>query len=185
MVRIYTRGGDKGQTGLRGGSRVPKDDPRIEAAGDIDELNACLGLARASLKDHPEVDDIIQGVQHELFILGAEIASPLAGKTWRPENLIEERHIKRLEDQIDSFYKPFKALNTFVLPAGGLAGAALHLARTTARRAERAITRLSAAHEVRPEVKAYINRLSDLLFAMALSMNRAEGVEEIHPDYSR
>ncbi len=186
MSRIYTRGGDRGETGLRGGARVPKSDSRIEASGDLDELNACLGIARAEMSPAMhDLAEVVERIQHELFILGAEIASSLTPGEKPPAQHILPRHIQRLEADIDHFYAPFKDLNTFVLPSGGRAGSHLHLARTIARRAERALSHLSKTHPVREEVMSYVNRLSDALFALALSANRADSFTESHPDYTR
>jgi cob(I)alamin adenosyltransferase len=186
MTRIYTRGGDKGETGLRGGHRVPKSDPRIVATGDIDELNACLGVARAELGGPLEpLREILERIQHELFILGSELATTMEPGQAPPAHRIGQDHIQRLESDIDHFYEPFKDLNTFVLPGGGRVGACLHLARTVARRAERSISQLTERHQVRKEIQSYVNRLSDTLFALALAANHLEGMAEIHPDYTR
>jgi cob(I)alamin adenosyltransferase len=183
MTRLYTKQGDKGETGLLGGGRVPKDDLRIETLGQLDELNVCLGLAQAHLgSEMPPVVEILERVQHELFILASEIAST-GGKI--PERHIEARHISRLEAEIDMLTEPVEGVNHFVLPRGGLGGCQVHMARTLARRAERAMRRLHREHPLRNEVLAYINRLSDMLFAMALSVNREQGITEVSPDYTR
>ena len=187
MSRIYTRGGDRGETGLRGELRVAKSDPRIEATGEIDELNATLGVARAEMGEPmKELREIVERMQHELFILGAELASaPPPEGTASTAPQIAKRHTARLEADIDRFYAPFVGLNTFVLPGGGRVGSRLHLARTVARRAERSLVRLSKEHPVRPEVLVYLNRLSDTLFSLALAANLIEKYREIHPDYTR
>lgn len=184
MARLYTRVGDKGETGLKGGIRVPKDDERIAANGDLDELNALLGVVQASmgpeLKPLPE---ILERVQHELFILGQEVTD-VEGTPQRKYQ-IEDRHVARLEAEIDTIFEPFRSLNLFVLPRGSVVGAHLQLARTVARRAERSLRTLHSRFPLREPPLAYINRLSDLLFAMALQVNHLQGVAEIHPDYSK
>jgi cob(I)alamin adenosyltransferase len=183
MTRLYTRQGDKGETGLTGGARVPKDDLRIEVLGQIDELNVCIGLAQVYMgTEMVPVVEILERVQHELFILAAEISSS-GGKT--PEHRIEERHVARLEAEIDMLTEPFKAIDHFVLPRGKLPGCYVHLARCVARRTERTMRRLHREHPLPNEVLAYINRISDMLFAMALAVNRLQGVIEVTPDYTR
>jgi cob(I)alamin adenosyltransferase len=140
-MRIYTRTGDTGETGLIGGQRVPKDDPRVEAYGTVDELNAVLGVARGYLRDQHELDALLERIQNELFDIGAELASP-------PERAaqfqtIEERHIRAMEEAIDRFEEELPPLRQFILPGGTQAAAYLHLARTVCRRAERQVVRLS------------------------------------------
>jgi cob(I)alamin adenosyltransferase len=162
---------------------VPKDDLRIETLGQLDELNVHIGLAQVYMgSDMLPLVEILERVQHELFILAAEIAAG-GGKT--PEHHIEERHISRLEAEIDMLTEPFKAIDHFVLPRGKLPGCHVHLARTIARRAERTMRRLHREHPLPSEVLAYVNRLSDMLFAMALAVNRLQGVAEVTPDYTR
>lgn len=166
--RVYTRSGDQGETGLVGGRRVGKDALRIECYGTVDELNATIGMARlhtgaAALL---RLDQILGRVQNELFNLGSLLATP-------PESLhpkqpvIEERHVSRLEQEIDELNGPLPELRSFVLPGGGAAAAHLHLSRTVCRRAERLAVALGRKEEVRPEAIHYLNRLSDALFVFA------------------
>lgn len=180
--RVYTRTGDKGQTSLVGGHKVGKDHPRVEAYGDIDELNATLGLARLSLQALPEasrkrLDGILARIQNELFNLGSELAT-------RPEELrptqprIEPRHVEQLEAEIDDLNESLPELTSFVLPGGGPAGAALHLSRTVCRRAERRVVSLAAQEPVNPEPIRYLNRLSDALFVFARWAAKEAGEEE-------
>jgi len=173
-MRIYTREGDSGETGLSGGGRVPKDTARVEACGTIDELNAALGLARA--EPLPEnLDRVLKRLQHELFRLGAELAS-VGGS---PRSTGAEQ-IRALETEIDRQEQSLEALNQFILPGGTRAAAALHLARTVCRRAERRLVTAtrSTPEEVSPSLMAYLNRLGDLLFVLA----RAANAEAGHPD---
>ncbi len=184
MARLYTRVGDKGETGLKGGVRVPKDDLRIAANGDLDELNATLGVVQAMMgPELKPLSDILERVQHELFILGQEITE--AGLPGGGVRKVEVRHVARLEQEIDMLFEPFRAMNFFVLPRGGPIGSHLHLARTVSRRAERTLRTLHRTHPLGDPALAYVNRLSDLLFAMALSVNHLQGVPEIHPDYTK
>lgn len=184
MVRLYTRVGDRGETGIRGGIRLPKDDPRIAANGDIDELNATLGLVQAHMgpEFHP-LHEILLRVQHELFILGQEFMDD--GHSRKPDHRIEAHHVERLEEEIETIFEPFRHLNNFVLPRGSILGAEMHLARTVARRAERSMRSLHRIQPLHEPALAYINRLSDMLFAMALQVNHVQGVAEIPPDYTR
>jgi cob(I)alamin adenosyltransferase len=183
MVKLYTKQGDAGETGLLGGARVPKDDLRIEAIGDIDELNATIGLALASMgADLKPLSDILDRVQHELFILGEEMAST---GTATPKHHIEAKHVARLEDEIDMLTESMTRAGGFVLPRGGVSGSHLHVARTVARRAERSIRRLHREHPLRPEDLAFINRISDMLYAMALTANSHQNIPETPLDYSR
>jgi cob(I)alamin adenosyltransferase len=172
-MKIYTKTGDKGETGLFGGVRVRKDDIQVEAYGTIDELNALLGVARASLES-VEVAEKLRHIQDELFTLGAEVACA-KGKTDRLKmHLVDEEAIQRLESWIDESESALPPLREFVLPDGTLGGAHLHLARTVARRAERRCWTL----ELRAEVLIYLNRLSDLLFVLARHVNHLEGAKE-------
>ncbi|MDW8052630.1 MAG: cob(I)yrinic acid a,c-diamide adenosyltransferase [Armatimonadota bacterium] len=179
-MRIYTRTGDTGETGLIGGQRVPKDDPRVEAYGTVDELNATLGLARCYLHDMPDLDELLERVQNELFDIGAELASP-------PERAaqfqsIEEQHILALENAIDQLETELEPLRQFILPGGTLAAAHLHLARTVCRRAERCVVHLSRLSTVNAAIIKYLNRLSDLLFVMARVANHRAGVGDVKWD---
>ena len=181
MVRInkiYTKTGDAGQTGLADGTMVPKDDPRIEVCGGLDELNCCLGLARtiAVEKGRPDLAEMLALLQNELFDIGAFIASP-------PERqalvrAIEADQVERLEQAIDGIVAQLEPLRSFVLPGGTLLNSMLHLARSVCRRTERSLTSLSRQFEVPAEIKSYINRVSDLLFALAREESRASGTPE-------
>lgn len=176
-MKIYTKTGDAGETGLFGGPRVSKDDARIEAYGDVDELNAVLGWTRSCELPEP-IDEILAGVQNDLFALGAELATPEPSK--HGTSLIDDARIAVLEAAIDQCEESLFPLQQFILPGGTPAAAALHLARTVCRRAERRIVALarSAGASVSSPVLAYVNRLSDLLFVLARSANSHAGVVE-------
>jgi cob(I)alamin adenosyltransferase len=173
-MKIYTRTGDRGETGLFGGPRVPKSDARVEAYGDVDELNAAVGAARAVLED-PQVDEHLARVQDELFCVGAELATPHGAKARSAIPAIEARWAERLEQAMDGWDAELPPLRAFVLPGGTRAAAALHQARCVCRRAERRVVALAAATEVAPEVLAYLNRLSDFLFVAARVANARGG----------
>lgn len=176
-MTLYTRTGDGGETRLLDGSRVPKSDPRVDAYGTVDELNAWVGFARATGLD-PELADLLVEVQRHLFAIGADLADPqrkVAGRT--EKTTIQAAHVRRLEEWIDRLEAELPPLKRFVLPGGSLAGGALHLARTVCRRAERRIVALGPG-AVDPTLLAYINRLSDLLFALARAANRRAGAPE-------
>lgn len=180
-MAIYTRGGDKGETGLFGGARVMKNSPRVVAYGEIDELNSCLGLARASLGDGKALDAALARVQAECFVLGALLATPAdkLGTLGAPFDAgLPADAPKRLENEIDAWDKTLPPLKTFILPGGGPAGAALHLARAVSRRAERAVVELSASDKVPDGVIVYMNRLSTWLFVAARFANTAAGHAE-------
>jgi cob(I)alamin adenosyltransferase len=175
-MRIYTRTGDGGTTGLAGGARVPKDDLRIRAYGTVDELNATLGTCRA--RALPEELDAVLGVlQHEMFVLGAELASPSGAVSG--VRLLDDENVRRLEAEIDRFESDLPTLRSFILPGGTAAAAALHLARCVCRRAECEIVALSHAAPVRREVLGYANRVSDLLFVLARWCNGQAGVADV------
>lgn len=174
ITKVYTRTGDRGETSLVGGRRVRKDSPRVEAYGDVDELNSLLGVVRAHLPESP-VNRVLSEIQNELFTVGADLASPLELKAPR----IEPGHIARLEKAIDEWNHTLPPLREFILPGGSLPGALLHLARTVARRAERRVVRLAAEEPINEHVLVYLNRLSDLLFVLARAVNRqAQAPEE-------
>jgi cob(I)alamin adenosyltransferase len=182
-TRLYTRTGDGGETGLAGGARVAKDAPRIRAFGTLDELGATLGLAQGLLPSPADpVQPLLLRLQHELFVAQAEVATGPGARAF--PHRIEARHVLRLEAELDQYSEALEALHTFVLPRGPSGGAALHLSRTVARRAEREMWELNRTDPQRPELMQWLNRLSDLLFALALSVNRAQGVQEIAPDYT-
>ena len=171
-MKIYTKTGDTGETGLFGGPRVPKDDPRIEAYGTIDELNAILGVARAE-RPRADFDEVLNRIQHDLFALGAELATP--DPAAKGIDAIKAEHIAWQEEQIDQFEEQLEPLTQFILPGGTRAAALLHAARCVCRRAERHIVSLSRHASINPQLIAYVNRLSDLLFVLARAVNRAAG----------
>lgn len=173
LTRIYTKGGDKGETSLGDGARVAKHDPRVAAYGTVDEANATIGLARLHLGgDEGEADAILGRVQNDLFDLGADLCRPESDPpSEHPPLRVTAGQVARLEGEIDRLNADLAPLRSFVLP-GGTAGAAyLHLARTVARRAEREMTALAETEAVNPEAIRYINRLSDLLFVLARALN--------------
>jgi cob(I)alamin adenosyltransferase len=181
MAKIYTRVGDDGETALFGGGRVRKDDLRVEALGTVDELNAALGVVQATLEQGGSAPaglrDLLAGVQHRLFDLGAEVATP------RPQEhgieSVSDVHVTALEAAIDRFDAPLAPLRAFILPGGSLAAAHLHLARCICRRAERRLVQLAAAEPIRGELIRYLNRLSDLLFVLARAVNHFDGRPDI------
>jgi cob(I)alamin adenosyltransferase len=176
-VKIYTRTGDSGETSLFGGQRVSKAAPRVAAYGEVDELNAWLGLARSDTQD-PQLASIIEQVQRDLFAIGARLADPAHRIAERvTKAAISAVDIERLEQWIDQLEAGLPTLRKFILAGGGTAGASMHLARTVCRRAERAIVSLGPA-AVEPEVLVYMNRLSDLLFVMARTANHRGGFAE-------
>ena len=178
-MKIYTRTGDAGQTGLFGGGRVSKTHPRVEAYGDVDELNAALGLAR-SIELMPRVDEIIVPVQRDLFAIGALLATPDHDKMKRQleKASIDERRIRELEQAIDDGDAELEPLRSFIVPGGTPKAAALHVARTVCRRAERRVVALDQ-DELPAIVVVYLNRLSDLLFTLARVANRRAGAGEV------
>ncbi|MGE5849298.1 MAG: cob(I)yrinic acid a,c-diamide adenosyltransferase [Candidatus Methylomirabilota bacterium] len=178
-MKIYTRRGDKGETGLLGAGRVRKNTARVEAYGAVDELNACLGLACAVVTD-PEVRDLLVEIQRDLFALGAQLADVRKGKTKAMEKAaLPASRVVALEQAIDRFEEKLTPLKTFILPGGCEGGARLHLARTVCRRAERRIATLAEKEDVPPVILAYANRLSDLLFVLARVVNARAGAEEV------
>jgi cob(I)alamin adenosyltransferase len=172
LSKIYTRTGDDGTTGLGDGSRVPKDDARVEAYGTVDEANSAIGMILAEESVPEAVREVLTDVQHDLFELGGELCIP-------GHNAITDSYIERLERALDTLNEPLPALKDFILPGGGRASAACHLARTVVRRAERRTQTLAHASDVRPEVLRYLNRLSDLLFVTARTLARAESGQEV------
>ncbi len=179
LTRVYTRTGDAGTTGLADGSRRPKNDQRVHCMGEIDELNACIGIALSLLDDGP-VQQGLFAVQHDLFDVGAELCQP--GKA-----LIGADYVAALERLADSSNADLPALKEFILPGGSQAVACLHLARTVCRRVERSLVTLAAAEEVNPETRQYLNRLSDLLFILARAQSQSEDGGEVlwNSKYSR
>jgi cob(I)alamin adenosyltransferase len=171
LSKIYTRTGDDGTTGLGDGSRVAKDSARVEAYGSVDEANSAIGVVLAVA-----VPDTIRAclteIQHDLFELGGELCIP-------GHSAVHEAHIDRLEHDLDGFNADLPRLKEFILPGGGQAAAACHLARTIVRRAERRVLSLASIEDVRPEVVKYLNRLSDLLFVIARVLARKESGQEV------
>lgn len=177
--RIYTKTGDAGDTGLFDGTRVPKCDPRVDAYGEVDELSACLGLARAQLVAQPDLADLLSAIQSTLFAAGARLADPahrISGRVSKAS--LTEAHVTALEERIDQFELEVPPLRRFILAGGAEGGATLHLARAVCRRAERRVVSLGS-DAVDPVVIVYLNRLSDLLFVMARVANLRAGAPEI------
>ena len=169
LTRIYTRGGDKGETSLGDGERVPKHDLRVIAYGTVDEANSVVGMARLHTKG--EVDAMLGRIQNDLFDLGADLCTPEAENPKYPPLRIVQAQIDRLEREIDAMNEKMKPLDSFILPGGTPAAAHLHLARTVARRAERVMTELATHERINDLAIAYINRLSDHLFVLARHVN--------------
>jgi cob(I)alamin adenosyltransferase len=174
-MKIYTRTGDKGDTSLFGGQRVPKDALRIDAYGTVDELNSLLGVVRADSTD-PQIDRILARVQNELFVLGADLATPRSAR--KKIARVDLSDARPLEKFIDNLEKRLTPLRAFILPGGSLVAAQLHFARTVCRRAERFVVRLSRNEDIGEGITVYLNRLSDLLFVLARYANHAAGVAE-------
>lgn len=179
LTRIYTRGGDAGQTSLGRGERVAKHDPRVEAYGTVDEANSVIGLARNAIaraasadSRMTEADAMLSRIQNDLFDLGADLCTP-EGQAKRGEGALRmvASQVERLEREIDAMNGELSPLRSFILPGGSEAAAWLHLARTVARRAERRMTRLAAEETINPEAIKYVNRLSDHLFVLARRLN--------------
>ena len=172
LSKIYTRTGDDGTTGLGDGSRTLKDEPRVEAYGTVDELNSAIGIVLAAPGLPKAVRDCLTEVQHDLFDLGGELCIP-------GHRAITDEFVTRLENALDGFNEPLPPLSEFILPGGGAAAAACHLARTICRRAERRVCTLTRSEPVAPEVSRYLNRLSDLLFVLARVLARRERGSEV------
>ncbi|MCC6223255.1 MAG: cob(I)yrinic acid a,c-diamide adenosyltransferase [Thermoleophilia bacterium] len=175
LTRIYTRGGDSGETSLGDGTRAPKTDLRIEAYGTVDELNSALGLALAGCPAG-DLRDSLELIQNELFDLGADLSVPPGGG--RERLRVSPEQVERLEQLCDRANEPLPPLTSFVLPGGCELAARLHVARTVCRRAERRAVALALAQEVSPAALAYLNRLSDLLFILARAANAQAGLPE-------
>jgi cob(I)alamin adenosyltransferase len=178
-MKIYTKTGDRGETGLFGGPRVSKDAPRIEAYGTVDELNSVLGVVRAEGVGHA-IDALLARIQNELFALGAQLATP--DPAAHQTALIGPAQIEVLEAAIDHHEQGLEPLKQFILPGGTRAAAQLHLARTVCRRAERRLVTLvhQSAEPIAPDLVIYLNRLSDLLFVLARAVNHAAGHPDVH-----
>jgi cob(I)alamin adenosyltransferase len=171
LTKIYTRTGDDGSTGLGDGSRVSKDSLRVESYGTVDEANSCIGVVLAHDALPKDIRRVLTDVQHDLFDLGAELCIP-------GHRLIVASYIERLERELDALNENLPPLKEFILPGGGAAAAACHVARTVCRRAERRCWTLAQTESVAPEVMQYLNRLSDLLFVIARVLAReAQGSE--------
>jgi cob(I)alamin adenosyltransferase len=172
LSKIYTRTGDDGSTGLGDGSRVSKDSLRVEAYGSVDETNSCVGVVLAQSTLSPQVRRCLTDVQHDLFDLGGELCIP-------GHRVIALAHVERLEHELDALNENLPPLKDFILPGGGAAAAACHVARSVCRRAERRCWTLAGAEPVAPEALQYLNRLSDLLFVIARVLARDETGSEV------
>jgi cob(I)alamin adenosyltransferase len=177
-MKIYTKTGDRGETGLFGGARVSKASTRVNAYGDVDELNSVLGVVCAHVQDTAQLTDL-RRIQCDLFSVGAELAKNPDKDVDLGVPLVSEADIERLERAIDACDRVLAPLKTFILPGGSMAAAFLHVARTTCRRAERLVVLLAQAESVRPELVRYLNRLSDLLFTLARAENQRAGIADV------
>ncbi|HEX5830957.1 MAG TPA: cob(I)yrinic acid a,c-diamide adenosyltransferase [Gemmatimonadaceae bacterium] len=177
--KIYTRTGDEGDTGLFGGGRVPKDDARVEAYGEVDELNAAIGLARA-IEPLARIDDVLVPVQRDLFAIGALLATPDREKMRQQlaRARVDDARIVELEQAIDAGDAELEPLRAFILPGGTPKAAALHLARTVCRRAERRVVHLARTTEIPALAVVYLNRLSDVLFTLARVADHRAGAKD-------
>ena len=180
ISKVVTKTGDEGNTALIGGQRVSKGSVRVSAYGEVDELNSTLGLAVAHLRD-TECREILQEIQHLLFTLGADLASPEGVEVPR----MTARHVDRLETILDGLMDELPPLEEFILPGGGPGGATLHVARTVARRAERTAVLLHREEPINAQSVIFLNRLSDLLFVLARVANKREGLPETLADFSK
>jgi cob(I)alamin adenosyltransferase len=169
LTRIYTRGGDGGETSLGDGSRVPKHALRVAAYGTVDEANAAIGIAR--LHADTEADAMLGHIQNDLFDLGADLCTPEGGRRSAGALRISAAQVERLEHEIDAMNAALRPLDSFILPGGTAAAAYLHLARTVTRRAERLVSELAQTEPVNPEALKYLNRLSDHLFVLGRRAN--------------
>lgn len=178
MVKIYTRGGDKGETSLIGGKRASKSSVRIDAYGNVDELNSAIGVV-ISFIDDKEVKDILAKVQNELFIVGSDLADPSYPENPNKTPRVSDAMVKQMEGIIDKYEEEVGSIQYFILPGGTKEASLLHLARGIARRAERIAVELSLSESVNPAVIAYLNRLSSLLFVFARLVNKRKGVKDV------
>lgn len=182
-MKIYTRTGDKGETGLIGGKRVSKNDPRIVAYGCVDELNSNIGLVIALLKNRnlfSDLVDILILIQNELFIVGSDLADPnysLENKSETPR--VQEKMALHLESIIDRFEKELKPITFFILPGGSIEASSLHVTRSIARRTETAVATVSKDQTINPAILIYLNRLSDFMFIAARLLNKRLGIEDV------
>jgi cob(I)alamin adenosyltransferase len=177
-MKIYTKTGDRGDTRLFDGTRVRKDDLRVEAYGQVDELNSSIGAAAAFLNE-PEIRTMLADIQRDLFSIGAQLADPRSEERDREKSKLNPDRIKFLEDSIDRFETELAPLRQFILAGGAPAGAMLHVARTVCRRAERRVTGLAGQVAIHSSVIEYLNRLSDFLFVLARLVNHRLGQQEI------
>ena len=182
LTKIYTRGGDQGETSLGDGSRVAKHDARVEAYGTVDEANAVIGLVRVEIAragaDEKYLDAALSRIQNDLFDLGADLCTPEDGRRAEGALRIGASQVERLETEIDKINERLAPLGSFILPGGAPIAAQLHLARTVARRAERCVTELAQSETVNMEAVKYLNRLSDLLFVMSRAANN-DGADDV------
>ncbi len=177
MVKIYTRTGDAGETSLFDGQRVAKNNQRVQAYGDVDELNSCIGLA-ASFTSDDQLHEVLRDVQVKLFEVGADLATPLDSITPKPITRISSHDAKHLEKIIDEIDAKLESMTNFILPGGSQCAASLQLARSICRRAERSVISLKEQETINFHVVTYLNRLSDLLFVLARYANKIEKVKE-------
>ncbi|MFN3021650.1 cob(I)yrinic acid a,c-diamide adenosyltransferase [Chryseobacterium sp. TY3] len=180
--KVYTKTGDKGETGLYGGTRISKASSRVESYGNIDELNAFMGVAKSYVTDSRVLEQL-KKIQFDLFTVGSEAATPvdklfLANGKARLALVISEKEIEELEQWIDAFEEELEPLQYFILPGGGKAATHFHVARTVCRRAERSMVFLNESEEVRPELIKYLNRLSDYLFVLSRYISKIENEPE-------
>ena len=182
LTKIYTRGGDQGETSLGDGSRVAKHDVRVEAYGTVDEANAAIGLVRVEIAragaDKKDLDAALSRIQNDLFDLGADLCTPEDGRRAEGALRIAASQVEWLETEIDKINERLAPLSSFILPGGSPVAAQLHLARTVARRAERCVTELAQSETVNMEAVKYLNRLSDLLFVMSRAANN-DGADDV------
>jgi cob(I)alamin adenosyltransferase len=176
-VKIYTKTGDAGETGLYGGERVKKFSQRVEAYGTVDECNSAIGMARAALGD-TEIDEVLANVQNALFDVGADLATPIGSKYEKNLVRIDAQDVEALEGMIDRYQEECPPFKNFIHPGGNAGSAALHLARTVARRSEREVLRLEEEEASNHEVARYLNRLSDFLFILSRVVNARAGISE-------
>ncbi|MGB2692143.1 MAG: cob(I)yrinic acid a,c-diamide adenosyltransferase [Thermodesulfobacteriota bacterium] len=180
ITKVYTKTGDKGLTSLVGGERVSKASQRVDSYGDVDELNAVLGIIRSQGVDG-EINNLIIDIQNDLFIMGADLASPMDIEVPR----VSVESVNNLERAIDKFLEELEPLKEFILPSGNIGGSYLHFARTVSRRAERKVVKLMEEEEIGENVLVYLNRLSDLLFVMARVENQRGNFKETFVDFKK
>lgn len=182
ITKVYTKSGDKGETSLLSGERVSKSSPRVDAYGDIDELNSVIGIVISHTKDE-SLKDVLKKIQNDLFILGGDLATPNSFKGEIPR--INMQMIEHIEKLIDEYHSDLGDLQEFILPSGNFGSPYMHLARTVCRRAERKTVGLSENEEINPLGINYLNRLSDLLFMMARMENKRAGYSETLVDFGK